>query len=510
MLKVFLGFVVSVVVLLSSAYVPQFTERAYAASAKVLITQIQAGGVGVPTQEFIVLYNNSPDEVDVTGWCLTNKSGAAVACLNPPEIGQTIYLPAYEHAVVASDSFAMGLPSGAVTVTYTPTNQNVGSITGSNDTVSLVDEMGSVVDVQTWTTSISAGMQFERHGVGSPVLYTDTDTTTDWSVTIPGLLPVDETRIGTTIVEHEVVPLTISEVLPNATGADDGKEFIELFNPNDEIVSLSDYELFVGLHYENSYYFPDGAAIEPHGYSSFTNTDIPFTLLNSSSRVALTLRNGSIINETPAYTNPKDGQSWANIHDEWQYTNQPTPSATNLATDDSIIESGATLVAFSQPCAENQYRSPDTNRCRLIASSSVTGLVTPCKEGQYRSEETNRCRAVASDVKTVTPCKEGEERNLETNRCRKIVVAVTATPCKAGQERNPDTNRCRTIVKMPSAEYGVLGAETKSGGAWYVWAAVGGVLLLALGYAVWEWHDEMGKFFRKRYMSMLRFARVRK
>lgn len=51
MLKVYPGFVVSVVVHLSSACVPHVTPLAHATSARVLITQIQAGGVGVATKE---------------------------------------------------------------------------------------------------------------------------------------------------------------------------------------------------------------------------------------------------------------------------------------------------------------------------------------------------------------------------------------------------------------------------------------------------------------------------
>src|SRR4051812_31864888 len=114
MLKVFLGCVVSVVVLLSSAYVPLDGPRAYAASANVLMTQIQAGGIGAATQEFIVLYNNSAAEVDVTGWCLTNKSGVSIACLNAPLQGQAIYLPAYKHATIVSS--ALAIPAGSATV----------------------------------------------------------------------------------------------------------------------------------------------------------------------------------------------------------------------------------------------------------------------------------------------------------------------------------------------------------------------------------------------------------
>ena len=114
------------------------------------------------------------------------------------------------------------------------------------------------------------------------------------------------------------------------------------------------------------------------------------------------------------------------------------------------------------------------------------------------------------DDKTVTLCKADEERNPDTNRCRKIATSSVPAPCKEGQERNPDTNRCRTITKMPNADYAVLGAETKNSGNWYAVAAISGVMILALGYAIWEWHDEIGKFFKKRFKFIARFARIRK
>jgi hypothetical protein len=34
--------------------------------------------------------------------------------------------------------------------------------------------------------------------------------------------------------------------------------------------------------------------------------------------------------------------------------------------------------------------------------------------------------------------------------------------------------------------------------------------LLATGYAIWEWHDEIGKFARKQSMRIRRLARLTK
>jgi hypothetical protein len=534
MLKVFLGFVVSVVVLLSSAYVPQGIPKAYAASTSVLITQIQAGGVGAPTKEFIVIYNNSPNEVDISGWCLTNKNNVMIVCFGTSTDGQSVYVPGYKHAVAASTTLTSALPPGTVTSAYAPISQSSGSITSSNDIISLIDHSGMQVDQQSWKTTISAGMQFQRRRITNiPEIYQDTNTAEDWSIGTTGELPANETTLDMTTtdmcpnvegvqillpvgkvinkegdcVDLAIVHLNITELLPNAIGSDKGQEFIEFHNPNNQALLLSNYTLHVGPNYDDSYNFPDGAVIQPQSYLSFSNKDILFTLLNSSSNVRIALKNGTVVSEdVPAYVDPKDGESWALINNLWQYTNQPTPGAINLPMGNahSVIQEIVTL----QTCAANQYNNPETNRCRTVTTEG--SLPTPCKDTQYRSQETSRCRNSVIDQKTVTSCSVGEERNPDSQRCRKIVVASQPTACKEGQERNPDTNRCRTMTKMPTADYGVLGTETKSGGNWYVWLAVGGVLLLALGYAVWEWHDEIGKFLRKCSSRILRFARIRK
>ena len=66
------------------------------------------------------------------------------------------------------------------------------------------------------------------------------------------------------------------------------------------------------------------------------------------------------------------------------------------------------------------------------------------------------------------------------------------------------------MSKMPNANYAVLGSASKRGGNWYILAAIQGYFVTGMGYVVWEWHDELGKFFRTYYVRLLRFARIRK
>ncbi|MFZ2126099.1 MAG: lamin tail domain-containing protein [Candidatus Microsaccharimonas sp.] len=523
MLKVFRGLVLTVAMIVANAYVPP----TYAASANVVITHIQAGGVGAALEELVFIYNNSPDEVDITHWCVKNKSNVDIVCFLPYGPAGRVYLPAHSYATIASSFLVAAHYGTSFSGMYSPSNQSSGSIIGSSDMISLVDRAGIIVDSYEWTTSLAGGSLFERKLSSDTLSYIDTDQPTDWQIgTLQGVPPnsvvrrdvLDDLCLNIDGTQLEVPeglelkadgsclpPLSqlyITELLPNASGSDTGHEFIELYNPNSDPINLDNYLLRIGPTFETEARFPAGSTIGPYSYVVFDNAVMNYSLLNTSSRVQLVSLGGLMFDEVPRYENPDDDESWALIEGIWQYTSQPTPGGENRASDALSSDASTETVAL-QPCAANQYRSPETNRCRLI---STPATVTPCKDGQYRSEETNRCRNIASDADLPKPCEEGEERNAETGRCRKIVVASVPTPCKEGQERNPETNRCRNIVAMTKADYAVLGTQSQSNNNWYIWAAIIGLLLAILGYAAWEWRWELGKLRDK----LLKFVRIRK
>ncbi len=312
--------------------------------------------------------------------------------------------------------------------------------------------------------------------------------------TIPDDYFVDELDICL----YDLQQLRLSELLANPNGSDEGSEFVELFNPNNSDVDLTFYRLTVGSDNVKTYSFPAGANIVAGGYAVFTNADMSFTLINSGSAVGISSVDNQSIDSAVHYLDPQDGMAWALIDGTWQYTNQPTPGSQNLV---SIIDPGSTQMVMTtnnvKPCAPNQYRSPDTNRCRLIDSSSST--LAPCKDGQYRSEITNRCRSIAADVSALTPCAVNQERSPDTNRCRLITSAASVlAPCNDGQERNPDTNRCRNVVSsdIPTVGFAVEPIDespTMSIGWW----AAGGLTAVALLYAGWEWRVEVLRFLNK-------------
>ncbi len=171
------------------------------------------------------------------------------------------------------------------------------------------------------------------------------------------------------------------------------------------------------------------------------------------------------------YSSPKDNYSWALIDSVWQYTAHATPGFMNtLGSEGGVESSDDSSSTAAKPCAANQYRNPLTGRCKLMATAASTQIA----------------------------CKTNQERNPETNRCRIITSIAEPTPCKEGQERNSETNRCRGIVKMSEAGH-ALGVQSKTDTAvrWYYWAAIGAILLLIVGYAVWEWRHELGALWVK-------------
>lgn len=286
----------------------------------------------------------------------------------------------------------------------------------------------------------------------------------------------------------DLLPIIITELLPNPYGTDAGNEFIELYNPGDTAIDLAFYRLEVGIGTVKQYAFPEGSSIGPKEYYVIYNGEMPFVLANAFGKVTLRSVDGQMIDDTPQYSDAKDDASWSLIDDVWQYTNRATPGGVNLSMlieDDGVVEGISTL----KPCAANQYRSLETGRCRLL--SPATSVLAPCKDGQYRSEETNRCRSIASDAAALVPCDVGQERNPLTNRCRLIASSATVpAACKPGQERNLETNRCRNIVKMSDVNYPVEEIVASSGDS-AGWWAIGGVGALAAGYGAWEWRSEI-------------------
>ncbi|MGY4893669.1 MAG: lamin tail domain-containing protein [Candidatus Saccharimonadota bacterium] len=498
--KLFLGLVVCA----SSACV---TPTHASSASPVVLTVIQASGVGGALDELVHVYNNSSVPQDITGWCLKNKASVHFACLQPKTPGYQLMLPVDGTVAIASTEHVMtsgndGPNYGAV---YALTNQSSGSIVGGADTISLVNASGATVDSFSWAVSAPAQKGWSRmmYAGSDGQDYATTGLPSDWStagfITIPinhlyeqsppaqepddvSEDPENETGDGENNPNEpdvdlptEPLELHITELLPNPEGTDTGLEFIELFNPHTEARSFEDYELRIGPALEKTYSLAELGSIQPGEYVAAYSAQLGFTLVNSTSSVQL-WRAGIAASSVISYSQPASGHAWTLIGSAWRYVSLPSPGSENSQADPDI--------------------SGDSN----LASQSSSTTVKPCAANQYRSSETNRCRLIQQSSSQPTPCKAGQERNPETNRCRAVSSATTPAPCKPNQERNPETNRCRNIVAMSDAGHAIKGASVQSaqtGVSVYTWLAIGSVVLLILSYAAWEWRVEGAALVKK-------------
>lgn len=289
---------------------------------------------------------------------------------------------------------------------------------------------------------------------------------------------------GTWYRPAESTQLQFSEILVNSRNCSplestaDCSDYVKLYNPTDQPVNLADYRIrngYLGQSPSTSNTTMPSGLVEPGHFAV-----IPMTVTNSASWLWLedvygVKRYDNTVQDYPdASSDTKKGQVWAydSIDGTWTWSTQPTP-----LDSPSVFPPLATVPA-------------------VVTEKPMV----PCAEGQYRSEETNRCRSVVSEVASLIPCGPGQERNPTTNRCRSTSAVLGVTdlaPCKAGQERNPATNRCRSVTgSIPQAEYAPKQTDQNSNN-FVMWMSLAAVGAIAVGYAIWEWRSELVKGYRK-------------
>jgi hypothetical protein len=505
-------------------------------SENIVILQLQAFGDGSRAdssyEEFILLYNSSNEDVNVTDWCIeyASSTGATItelACIKAPNIATELYLEAGGYVSFATSEFVLGNPGFVSDFTFirklSNSSGHVWLLDSSNNEVDRIGWGGAIypegfavsvhndgevlsrdllaLEIDTNVNSVDFSSQFILNPVISG-LY-EQNVLVDLCTNIEGLqfeIPsgylqdgpkncykdfcpnLDGLQIGAPSgyfklegeEDCELVPLEdsvlfVTELLANAPSYDTGQEFIELYNPNSKAIELKGYRLQLGLSFSKEYVFVSGV-IKPGEYLFFSDIVTGIVLPNSSSAsVRLVAPAGNTVSETAVYSNSNDNVSWALVSDVWIYTNQITPGSANKPYLEPVVED----------------------------VEGVTSVLAPCPAGKYRNPETNRCKSFENAVAQLVPCGEDEYRNPETNRCNKIISSSSLEPCPEGQERNPETNRCRKVSILGSttelSTVTDLVVESSEGQLnWpIILASVGGTIF----YMLYEWRNELRQRF---------------
>lgn len=447
--------------------------------APAIITEVQTAG----TDEFIELYNPNDEPLPLTGLSLWYRgSGASVVQL--VDLNSIVLQPksfaVFGHVVAgakptanfAKASYSLHDTVGEVLIGRSASASDIlDKVAWGN--VSLVD--GYLYDVKS-AVAPPKNNSLQRCFLDGTIGISDQRDTSKEFLVYSNDLPTPFVGVACVVPDPPKPVNSCDGLRINEIAANTAEQFVELRNSTDHSVSLAGCQLQTNRSLTKSFTLGD-ETLRPGGFRTVYIKDTNITLTKTTSGIVYVLSSdGSTEVDAQAYTNLAANTSWARSQDNsWAQTYAITANAENV-------------IQKYLPCGEGYERNVDTGRCNKIV---VTALLADCGDGKYRSEETGRCRNVPV-ASILAACKLGQYRSEETNRCRNIVTASVQKPCKDNQYRSEETNRCRNLpaATVPDAAFAVQPIKDTTT-AFIGWWALGGISLLAAGYGVWEWRDEI-------------------
>jgi hypothetical protein len=500
------------------------------ASNHVVIMQLQTGGAGpgTATEEYLLLFNPTITNINVTDWCVeyssANDNVGFESCVQPPDALTELWLTAGGFMSFSTTSFDTANPDFVADATF------AGGMSGTSGHLRLfdaeeieVDKVGWGVAINPETTAVSThdpgevlSRSFLAEQIDTNVNFADfssqpiketvmsglyeQEIIVDLCSNIDGvqqLLPeyylpdadgncfediclnleglqvstaagYEKLAIGSdcTLVPLESAVLYITEILPNAPSTDTGQEFIEIYNPNPVAVELNGYKIQVGPAFTKEFVIVSGQ-ISPGQYLIFSDTATGIVLPNTTGvQLRLVAPAGNVVSNSAIYSSADDSESWALIEDQWIYTNQITPGAANKPFLIAAVDEVEGVTSVQAPCPADKLRNPATNRCKTIETAASQ----------------------------LVPCATDEFRNPDTNRCNKISSSSFLAACPEGQERNSETNRCRNASTLGSIDGNIptvtdIAVENTEGTV--DWGIISAAFLGTLGYTIYEWRGEL-------------------
>lgn len=473
--------------------------------SRVVISNVQAGGVGAASHELIGLFNNTDAAVDITGWCLTNKHSFTadfkpLVCMGT-ELNERVILPEGAYAVMVSATYLAAYPE-TETIRYDGVFGDGVVITGSKDIIGLYDGVQRLIDQISWTSELEGGKAWQRmNDPQDPLRLLDSgssDSLADFLKTSIPTVPLSGVEYDKIILDVCGNMDDIQEAMPSGYGYDDAGNCEQL--SNDVCANLEFIQMQVpapylvgddgGCYLDVCQSLDQLQATVPAGYR-LVNGDCE-KLEDRAVLISEVLPNVSGVdtgNEFLELYNPHDAiinlEGYVllvgkNLETSVTFNDIAIPPYGYAVFSDTDL--GVTLLNTSNSLrlvapagnivSETSYQIPkDDESWALIDSvwhytdqltpgstNSLSPVIEPvdavalsvdlppCGAGKYRNPITNRCRNIESDTRMLVACDADEYRNPETNRCKKTsVLAASLTPCREGFERSPETNRCRSV-----------------------------------------------------------------
>jgi hypothetical protein len=328
------------------------THVAASTDGSVVIRQFQAGGAGsgATTQEYVELYNNSDQDIDVTNWCLhytglSSSSFVPVGCLYAPDASTKLLISARQSTLFMSPALEALIKQTNPDFQTDKLFETSTNLAASNGVIKIVNQTGETVDALGWGTvagegvsvagSIPGGKILQRLTLEDGVLKDTNDNSIDFELVDAassayasgGLYEqVTEPTTPEPTPESEnancsATGVTITEILANPAGADtSGGEFIELHNSSGEPVSLE--HCYLSTDKDDHITLPP-TTLQPGEYYAVALADM---LLNNGGTVIFVT---DTTEEVATYPALSDNEVWGFYENVWQLM-LATPGAANI------------------------------------------------------------------------------------------------------------------------------------------------------------------------------------
>jgi beta-lactamase superfamily II metal-dependent hydrolase len=312
-------------------------------SMTVVFSEIYYDTVGTDSvEEWIELYNNSPMEVDISGWTITDNNGTGATYTIP----QGKKIAAYSYYTIAANSTGFNNLYGYDADLY----GSIPALNNDGDALILKNNYGTVKDTAAWEGGASAGVpsgwgstSLPNATTGKTIFRTDptidTDHYTDWSVAENNGFPQTQ----------EITYLVVfSEVYYDTIGTDSVEEWIELYNNSPIAVDIGGWKITDNNGTGATFTIPAGESIDPgtfytiavdstgfnnlYGYDADIYGAIP-ALNNDGDALILKDDHGNVI-DAAAW----EGGASAGVPDGWGSSSAPSAS-----TGSTIVRSDETV-----------------------------------------------------------------------------------------------------------------------------------------------------------------------
>lgn len=288
------------------------------------------------------IYNYGDSLVDISGWVILDDKGTVriEEKATTPVADGTVLMPGEIYVFEEDQDFTFGL--------------------GKQDTVTILDASGEVIDSHSWDGHASGSLQRIPNGTGE----------------FRDVLDASKGELNTL-----GNPVIISEV--ESKDPDNGPDWIELFNPRRKELDISGLVLKDNKD-ENIYIIPEGTTIDPLSYFVIDQNDFSFGLGGND---AVRIFDGEELIQHVTWDGHAE-HTWGRRPDNGEYgpTSRPTPGARNEFADiPNLIDWPGTdeiIILDQTPIFRSDSSGLDFYDGHLYAIDNGTGILWKLQVGE--------------------------------------------------------------------------------------------------------------------------------